>query len=79
MLKYVIKRIFYMLFVFFLMSFVLFFLFNSIPGDPARSQLEVMKNELDPEEYQIRYNNLRKEMGLDDPIPQRYAKWMGGL
>lgn len=79
MWKYVIKRIFYMIFVFFLMSFLLFFLYNRIPGDPARSQLEAVKNELKPEEYQIQYEKLRKEMGLDDPITTRYAKWIGGM
>ena len=79
MWKYTIKRIFYMIFVFFLMSFVLFFLYNNIPGDPARSQLEPVKNKLEPEEYQMRYEKLRDEMGLDDPLPERYVKWMGNL
>lgn len=79
MWKYVVKRILYMIFVFFLMSFVLFFLYNKIPGDPARSQLEPLKATLEPEEYQYRYEKLREEMGLDDPIYIRYGKWMGGI
>ena len=79
MWKYTIKRIFYMIFVFFLMSFVLFFLYNRIPGDPARSQLEPIKNELEPEEYEYRYNKLREDMGLDDPTHVRYGKWIGNL
>lgn len=79
MWKYITKRILYMIFVFFLMSFLLFFLYNKIPGDPARSQLEGVKNTLEPEEYQLRYEKLRKEMGLDDPILTRYGKWMGGI
>ena len=60
MWKYVVKRILYMIFVFFLMSFVLFFLYNKIPGDPARSQLEPLKATLEPQEYQYRYENLGK-------------------
>ena len=79
MWKYVVKRILYMIFVFFLMSFVLFFLYNKIPGDPARSQLEPLKATLEPQEYQYRYEKLREEMGLDDPIYIRYGKWMGGI
>lgn len=79
MWKYVVKRILYMIFVFFLMSFVLFFLYNKIPGDPARSQLEPLKATLEPEEYQLRYERLREEMGLDDSVYVRYTKWMGGI
>lgn len=79
MWKYVVKRILYMIFVFFLMSFVLFFLYNKIPGDPARSQLEPLKATLEPEEYQLRYEKLREEMGLDDSVYVRYTKWMGGI
>ena len=41
--KYVIKRILYMVFVFFVMSILLFFLYNMIPSDPARAELEPMK------------------------------------
>ncbi len=69
--KYILKRIIYMIFVFFVMSFVLFFLYNMIPGDPARAQLEPLKNKLKPEEYQYRYEQLRKTMGLDDPLMVR--------
>jgi len=79
MAKYIIKRIIYMIFVFFIMSFVLFFLYNLIPGDPARAQLEPMKDKLTAEEYQQRYEQLRKQMGLDDPLPVRYGKWIGGI
>lgn len=74
--KYIIKRIIYMIFVFFVMSFILFFLYNLIPGDPARAQLEPLKNKLKPEEYQYRYEQLRKAMGLDDPLIVRYGKWI---
>jgi len=77
--KYVVKRVLYMIFVFFIMSFVLFSLYNMIPGDPARSQLEAVKSKLKPNEYQARYEKLRADMGLDDPIPIRYVKWMGNI
>ena len=35
--KYIAKRFLYMIFVFAVMSVVLFSLFNLIPGDPARA------------------------------------------
>lgn len=79
MFKYITKRMFYMIFVFLIMSLILFFLYNLIPGDPARAQLESIKDNLTPEEYQIRYDKLRDEMGLNDPLHERYLKWFGGM
>ncbi|MBC7087547.1 MAG: ABC transporter permease [Tissierellales bacterium] len=79
MLKYVGKRIMYMILVFLIMSVVLFFLYNLIPGDPARAELEPLRNKLTAEEYQYRYEQARQRLGLDDPLPVRYAKWMSGV
>ncbi len=77
MAKYILKRIVYLIVVFFVVSLIMYCLFNLIPSDPARNQLEGMKSSLKPEVYQQMYLNLRKEMGLDDPIIVRYARWMG--
>lgn len=75
--KYIIKRIGYIIVVFIVLSILMFGLFNLIPGDPARTQLEGVKQTLEPEEYLIRYEALRKSMGLDDPIAVRYLRWLG--
>ena len=77
MKKYVLKRIAYLIVVFFIVSFLMYALYNLIPSDPARNQLEGVKKSLRPEEYQRRYNELREEMGLDDHLIVRYARWMG--
>lgn len=77
MLKYVLKRIAYMIVVFFTVSFLMYCLYNLIPEDPARMELEGLKTTLKPAEYQARYEQLREEMGLDDPLIVRYARWMG--
>ena len=77
MLKYVLKRIGYMIVVFFTVSFLMYCLYNLIPEDPARMELEPLKSTLKPAEYQQRYEELRLEMGLDDPLVVRYARWMG--
>lgn len=68
-----------MIFVFFVMSILLFFLYNMIPSDPARAELEPMKAKLKVEEYNKRYQDLRKQYGLDDPMIVRYGKWLGRL
>ncbi|MGI5885148.1 MAG: ABC transporter permease [Candidatus Spyradocola sp.] len=77
MKKYILKRIVYMVVVFFLVSILMYFLYNLIPSDPARNQLESVKNTLRPEEYEQRYKDLRQQLGLDDPLLLRYARWMG--
>ncbi|HHT97792.1 MAG TPA: ABC transporter permease [Clostridiales bacterium] len=79
MTKYILKRIMYMVFVFFIMSFIMFFLYNLIPGDPARMEVESIKLKVEPEEYQRRYEEARKRMGLDDPMIVRYGKWISGI
>lgn len=79
MTKYILKRIMYMVFVFFIMSFIMFFLYNLIPGDPARMEVESIKLKVEPEEYQRRYEEARKRMGLDDPMIVRYGKWIRGV
>lgn len=79
MIKYISKRVLYMIFVFFIMSLLLFFLFNLIPGDPARAQLEGIRDTLKPEEYEYRYQQLRDSMGLNDPLIVRYGKWAKDL
>ncbi len=79
MLKYIFKRLLYMIFIFFVMSLVLFMLYNMIPGDPARVEVEAVKGTIEPEEYQRRYEEARKRLGLDDPMIVRYGKWMVGI
>lgn len=77
MTKYVLKRLAYMVVVFLVISFLMYFLYNRIPTDPARAQMEPLRQQLTPAQYETQYRQLRKEMGLDDPIIVRYARWMG--
>ena len=75
--KYVLKRIGYMALVFLIVSLLMYSLYNLIPSDPARAELEAQKQSLRPEEYEAMYQELRAKMGLDDPLIIRYARWMG--
>lgn len=77
MLKYILKRTVYILVLFLIITFIMYSLYNLIPSDPARSQMEPMRSTLKPEEYEAQYKQLRLELGLDDPIIWRYARWMG--
>lgn len=76
MARYIGKRIIYIVCVFFVMSVGLFFLYNSIPGDAALRKLSGQRDKMTEEQFQIAYERTRNEMGLNDPIPIRYVKWM---
>ena len=79
MLKYVGKRLVYMVGVFFIVSIIMFILFNNTPGDRALNQVQSLRGKVSDEQFQIRYQAARDKLGLDDPIPVRYIKWMGNL
>lgn len=79
MAKYFAKRVMYMVFVFVIMSLLLFFLYNMIPGDPVAMELAGIKESITPEQYQQRYTQLRAQMGLDDPMPVRYVRWFTSM
>lgn len=79
MLKYVGKRLVYMVGVFFVVSIIMFALFNNVPGDRALNQVQGLKGKVSDEMFQERYQDAREKLGLDDPIPVRYVKWMGNL
>lgn len=79
MLKYVGKRLVYMVGVFFVVSIIMFVLFNNVPGDRALNQVQNLRGKVSDEVFQQRYEEAREKLGLDDPIPVRYVKWMGNL
>ena len=79
MVKYTIKRLFYMLFVFMIMSVILFGLFSMVPGDPARQEVQALKETLKPDEYEAAYQAARDRLGLNDTTPVRYLKYITGL
>lgn len=70
--KYVIKKIITLMLTLLAVSFVVFFLFSVIPGDPAVSKLGTQAT---PEKVEA----LREELGLNQPFMVRYFKWLSGI
>lgn len=68
-----------MIFVFFIMSILLFFLYNRIPGDRAMQEVFPLRERMTPEQFQKLYEQTREEMGLDDPMVIRYQKWISQI
>ncbi|MDO5738402.1 MAG: ABC transporter permease [Eubacteriales bacterium] len=77
MKKYIAQRILYIVIVFLIISFFMYMLYNLIPTDPARAEVEHLKSELKSEEYAQVYKEARERLGLDDPLLVRYGRWMG--
>ena len=65
--------------VFFVVSIIMFTLFNNVPGDRALNQVQSIRGKVSDEQFQALYEQQREKLGLDDPIPVRYVKWMGNL
>lgn len=72
MIKYILKRIVLMIPAVLATSFIIFFAMNMTGGDPARTLAPDNATEAQIEQ-------LREEMGLNDPLLLRYVKYMGGM
>lgn len=68
-MKYVCKRIGTLIITLLIVSMLAFLAFEVIPGDPATSMLGT-------EATESKVNALREEMGLNRPLPVRYADWL---
>ncbi|MFD1038829.1 ABC transporter permease [Virgibacillus byunsanensis] len=72
MLKYIIRRLFMLIPVLIGVSILTFSLIHLIPGDPARSMLGDKASEAQLE-------NLRVELGLNDPYIIQYGRFVGNI
>ena len=72
MLNYILNKFFYGLLTLFGVVTVIFFLFNVLPGDPARMMLDQRE---DAEQLQ----NIRKKYGFDQPITTQYLYYLNDL
>ncbi len=79
MLRYIGRRLIYIVFVFFIVSILLYMIYNSVPGDPVARQIEGIAASLTPEQYDVLYEQTRVRMGYDQPIIVRYIIWLGDM
>src|ERR1051326_1200382 len=70
MTRYIVRRLIFMLPVAFLVSVIAFGLLRLAPGDPV---LVFAGEERDPETL----NQIRRSLGLDQPLPVQYVAWIG--
>jgi len=72
MAPYLVRRLLYFVPVIFLVTVVVFLITMMLPGDPALAFL----GEANIHD-KVAYEAMRKELGLDRPIPVQYVIWLG--
>jgi peptide/nickel transport system permease protein len=72
MARYLFRRLLYFVPVIFLVTVVVFSITMLLPGDPALAFL----GEANIHD-KVAYEAMRKELGLDRPLPVQYALWLG--
>src|SRR5437868_13007090 len=73
MTRYLVRRLLLAIPTLLLISFVLFAILSLAPGDPLS---QFAANPAVPPEVR---DNIRKSLGLDQPWPVRYVKWLLAL
>ena len=72
MRKYIVKRLISMIPAIFVVSVVIFMIIHLTPGDPAAVMLG---DQADPEAIEA----LRESLGLNDPLPLQYLRWVSDV
>ncbi len=70
--QYIVRRLIHSLFVIWGCATLVFFLLRMIPGDPV---IQMLGPEYTPEAAEA----LRLKLGLTEPLPTQYVKWMGNV
>lgn len=77
MARYIFKRFLYILLVFFVLSFLIFMIYNMLPVDKAaesaRAEIQANKNL----NYEERYKYWQEQYGLNGTKLERYLRWLG--
>ena len=75
--KYIVKRMAYIVLVFFILSFLIFMIYNMLPTDKAaesaRAEITANRNL----KYEERYEYWQKQYGTNGTKMERYLRWLG--
>ena len=76
MLKHLLKRLVYLVFVFFVVSILIFTVYQFVPGDRAMMQVGAIQPGTSPEEWRAAIEHARIQLALDRALPIQYLIWM---
>lgn len=79
MAKYIAKRLLYIIFVFFVVSIIMFMLYKAVPGDPVAVALQDQAASMKPDAYQRAYEAMQTRLGLDKPVLVQYFVWIKNM
>ena len=77
--RYLLKRFIYIVFVFFIVSILMFCIYKIMPGDPVTMMLGDAKANMKPDAYQRLYDQTRENLGLNGPLIVQYIRWIGNM
>lgn len=72
MLRYILKRLLQLIPMLLILSLIVFFMVRMIPGDPVKNMLGI---DVPQEMVEVE----RERLGLNDPLPQQYIRFMAEL
>ncbi len=75
MWNYILQRFLTLIPLLLAISLVTFILIHVAPGDPIATKFGLEFKDLDPE----RLEQIREELGLNDPLPVQYLRYLGNL
>lgn len=76
MLKYILRKLLALIPKLLAISLILFIALECLPGDPLTRAIPYDKYKEMPETMRVQ---LREDLGLNDPAPVRYIRWLGDI
>ncbi|WP_419883609.1 oligopeptide ABC transporter permease [Peribacillus sp. B-H-3] len=73
MWKFILRRLLIMIPQLFILSIIIFLMAKAMPGDALTGK------QMDPKADAKRIEEIRKQMGLDDPVPVQYVHWIKNI
>ncbi len=76
--RYLVKRLIYIVFVFFIISILMFCIYKATPGDPVRMMIGDTSN-IEPDRYQVMYDQYAELLGVNKPLYVQYGVWISNM
>jgi peptide/nickel transport system permease protein len=79
MLKYVLRRLLYMIPVMFVISILIFTTIQLPPGDPVTKMMENMRTQINVQFSEQDLEMMKARFGYGGSLPEQYVKWIGNI
>lgn len=76
--RYLLKRLIYIIFVFFIISILMFCIYKATPGDPVRMMIGDTGS-MKPEQYEAMYEHYSEVLGVNKSYPEQYIRWITNM